>query len=215
MTYQVQVTIPYFNGLPRDCATNVLHFLHDAGPPDGAAQTALITALRNFYFHVYGGSNSIAAYADPVGCRMKLYDLSHAIPRTPILDATASFAAVIDSSTLLPPELAVVLSISGAGVPGVSMQSQRGRVYLGCQPDSASNPGSITSFPTVSSVARSNIIDAAQTLFDELATINWQWVIHSRVHGTDYPVVKGYVDDAFDIQRRRGQDPVIRTGGPF
>jgi len=214
MTHEVQVAIPYFNALPRDCATNVLHFNRIGAPPTELELLGLVNTISAFYEEVYSIGETFAAYGDPAHVHFKIYDLADPTPRAPKLDYVGVITVEQQLNTVLPPEVAVVESIHGAGISGTPIASQRGRLYIGVLGDLVCSTGGATNFPTVDEGFRTVVNGAANTLVGAAVTAGFTWVILSRKLSTTYPVVGGHCDDAFDIQRRRGQDPVIRNTWP-
>ena len=215
MTHEVQVSIPYFNGLPRDCATNVLHFNRIGPEPTELELLGLVNVISTFYEAVYvTGFSYFACYGDPSSVRFRIFDLADALPRAPKLDYVGGISVGQEGASILPPEVAVVASIRGAGVSGASLASQRGRLYLGILGSDVVTPGDATSFPTVAEGFRTTVNGAANSLVGDAITAGFTWVVLSRALSTTYVVVAGHCDDAFDIQRRRGQDPTIRNTWP-
>jgi len=53
---------------------------------------------------------------------------------------------------------------------------------------------------------------AAEALADDAVTLGVTWSILSRSDGDTKPVVGGYIDNAWDTQRRRGVEPTSRLG---
>lgn len=216
MTHEVQVSIPYFNALPRDCATNVLHFNRFGGAPIESNFVDLVDVLTVFYSTIYNqtGFGGAAPYANPDGTRYKIYDLDDVTPRAPVYETVEPFGYDATSECTMPPETAVCCSFSGVGLSGTPLASQRGRMYLGILGDGVVSLGTSGQFPTVGEAFRNFVNSAAQALVGNASTAGWIWVVLSRKLSTTYPVVKGYCDDAFDTQRRRGQDTTIRSTWP-
>ena len=57
---------------------------------------------------------------------------------------------------------------------------------------------------------RNSIVGASVDLLATTSGDNFWWTIWSRANQTEYRVEGGYVDYAYDTQRRRGQAPVAR-----
>lgn len=139
----------------------------------------------------------------------KLYDRSDPQPRYPASEGTFNFPTA-PAGAPAPPELAIVISFQALKTSGIPQARRRGRIYFG--------PNDITTIdgngrPT--SAATTFLAGAADDILTASnAAATWTWTVHSTVSGTDAPVNNGWVDDEFDIQRRRGRVPTSRTVFP-
>lgn len=89
--------------------------------------------------------------------------------------------------------------------------NRRGRFYWGPLNNTVSTIDASTGRVHVASnVAHGLLLAMDRHLHDEAAQASWNWAVFSRTLWQDFPVVGGAVDDAFDTQRRRGQDPIVR-----
>lgn len=214
MTYQVQVTIPYFNNIPRDCVTNVHHFnAVGVGVPTELQYEALDNILATFYNDVYTNPQTFASYAVNV-MNTKVYNLADPSPRVAVHEASTVLSVSVSTNTTIPPEVAVVASIHAAPATGFSAARLRGRIYLGAIGDGAVAAGASSAFPTVAEGFRTDVNGAANALVGAAVAAGWNWVVYSRAGALAHNVVGGHCDDAFDTQRRRGQDPTIRNTWP-
>lgn len=131
----------------------------------------------------------------------------------------------------LPSEVAICLSYKNVSAGGVPVARRRGRIYVGpiykgIPVEAAHNR------PSVQAGTRTFLLTAAQELAARLGADGYTWSIYSRPFagrgvivrpgrpdlpaiaarpGATYPIEKFWVDDAFDIQRRRGEHAVSRT----
>lgn len=90
------------------------------------------------------------------------------------------------------------------------MRRGRGRVYLGPFGTLANDSSS----GRPSSTMRTAIRNAAQVLLDASSTSpGIDWVVMTQAAGpaTSTPVHDGWIDDAWDTQRRRGIAPSLRS----
>jgi hypothetical protein len=157
--------------------------------------------------------------------RIQMYSLTEGETRTPVLDETFTFTP--GTSLSLPAEVAVCLSYTGQITSGVNRRRNRGRIYIG--------PLNVDAGGHVGDVSRPNetfmgvLAGAAGGLKTGAPT---QWSIFSRAQagppeggadaytasqltGAFREVDRGYVDNAWDTQRRRGAQPTDRvTWGP-
>ena len=92
-------------------------------------------------------------------------------------------------------------------------------MFLGPWGDNVVTAGSSSAYPTVNSTVRTNIISAAQSMYDLSQPItpigDEGWVIYSAVESGFSAISQVYVDDEFDTQRRRGFKTTTRTIAPI
>lgn len=228
---RAQVTLHLDGGLPETDTVNTFVFDVDelqAGTPEAAA-ILVQPHLQAFYSAIDG------FYPDQLNpvADVRYYDLRDAKPRAPVLVDTIDLvlAGALDS---LPTEVALCLSYEGERESGVDMTHRRGRIYIG--PLSAAFMEVTTSGPRVAAANCQALADAGHDLIGPAAGI--QWAIYSPTlhegrpataggptrppkpaiepHSLDDSVndiVKVWVDDAFDTQRRRGRKAVVRKVG--
>lgn len=206
-TVRAQVVMQGFTNKVEDRYVHTWHFVN---PDSFAVHVAAIhTALSNFYNGTASGgttgpSANIAAYVNRAAS-INYYDMSTAEPRIPTTIALTLNAAV---NTLgLPQELAVCLSFRGT-LP--IHPRRRGRIFFGPLANHSDNiaSGAATVFPFVGSILRQRLVEHAK----DLRNTGVGWSIRSTVPNENYVLVdQGYVDDAFDIQRRRGHETTVRT----
>ena len=200
-----QVSIP--TDLPNvgaDFVTNTWGFFVNTA--DVAGVTNAQAALDTFYTSVaafFGSDN-----AQPNAVTIKWYDLSDPTPRVPFAQSLGTVGFGNGTSPSLPPECAICLSFQGAPVSGVSQARRRGRIFFGPLATNA-----IGSNGRVSSSALSSFATAATTLLSDSGASGWQWCVVSRASGSPVAVfvTDGWIDDAIDIQHRRGHTPSSRT----
>ena len=86
--------------------------------------------------------------------------------------------------------------------------SKRGRVYLG-----PINNGPVDQNNTtfVSSTCANDIAISASALLAELASLSLPWQVWSAKNGVGSDVIGGFVENRFDVQRRRAGDPTNRV----
>jgi hypothetical protein len=229
------VIFHHMSGLNEDNIVNDFTFYSPTNLTSGIADT-INTRLNNFY--TAGGSSSImyqlSACIDRGTNRaeVRIYDVTdhedgtaHGSP-----DFTRFFTPAGGGSFgANPAELAVCLSFRGAyddapefgselgpGGGRVRLRARRrGRIYLGPWNNQSVAEDAVTHRTYVKPTIRTSITAAAKTLMD---LTDPQWVVWSRkgaqgagLAGAFYPIVQAWVDDAWDIQRRRGEDPQART----
>lgn len=226
---RVQLELPATSGIGRD--TVIWDSAWDTGsntisvsvPDIRGAFEAFLTNIISGPAHSLGNylGKSISRTVYPT---MRTYDI------TGHLDGSAAgspvdvrpLLALVPTETGghddLPTEVAACLSYHRAygsdpefGPGGVRPKNRdRGRIFIG--PLSGLAMETLTaSNPTLSSTFRATLAGATAPL---LGTSDATWVQWSRADASVAPVVGGWIDDAPDIQRRRGQDPLSRTLWP-
>lgn len=210
-----QVIMPYDSGLPEDVAVNTFHFTGVDSVADMA--TAIFGRLVAFWSDSHAPlTNPITDYMSKVinvtGARIKMYDMGDAEPRVPVFNESMGLTDN-PTGTGLPEEVALCLSYSAALESGTNPARRRGRIYLGPWATSAITATTVTgnySRPLGDLIA--GIAQGAQELA-AANTLGAQWVVWSRVDQEANEIVQGYVDNAWDTQRRRGARSSGRT--PF
>lgn len=209
-------SLPYFTNIPEDVVVNSWHLIFEDGigtPPNITDYGNALDNFKTFYDSVY----TTLARAAWVGSTMtiKAYDLQLPEPRVPIFSGNRTIAGVAAAAGAAPPEAAICMSYRGNYIGGVPQARQRGRIFLGgfAQPTAV---GSAASFPEVSAGVRTNICTAASTLRTNMLADNWTWIVYSPTNGAaggqeSFNTQHGWVDNAIDTQRRRGNAASART----
>lgn len=231
--YRAVVTLQKNSHLPEDNVQNTFHF---RDPSDDVDFSALLAAIQNFYNGNTAGANT--AIADLLSTtisrantesKTEIYELpASAGPiGSPIATSFWTLEAAPTSVTPLPEEVAVVLSFHAnlaglaevipGGPPGPEGDAHqkarnRGRIYLGPISSAVSTAAANDTVPPrPGGGARTIICAAASRLITESAAADAEWATFSRVGWLSHTVVGGWVDDAFDTQRRRGVETTTRT----
>lgn len=202
---RADVVMPYITGTPEDVVMNTYHFNVPIVGED--AFIAIFSALQNVYNTVPTGATAsigsqLSAYIDRTAdsCQILAYDAQNEGP--PLagglwdLDSTAQLSS-------LPFEVALCGSYSAYQL-GVDRRRSRGRIYFGpFNSNALTDPDDQPSVPTTSLM--NSVSGALADLRDSgtLATAEVEWVVYSRMNDAAYPVTAGWVDNAWDTQRRR------------
>ena len=199
---RAMVILPMDSAIPRDVAINNWH----ATMGDiGTGCTAMALALGAFY---QGIRTLLSAHIDHANIRAKFYNWDEPEPRAPVSESLLGVTGPLGSGTV-PHELAVCLSFQGDRQAGRVQSRRRGRVYIGPL------QSAIATFDGLVDVTlRDTLNTAAGTFLTASAESSaWTWVVHSTRNAAspDTPVTNGWVDNAFDIQRRRGTDATSRA----
>lgn len=196
--YRTQVELAMTSGIPEDKATNVWWFLAD----DLSNLDLALTQLTTFYGAIDG---ELSGRVATTGHRVRCYDMDDPEPRAPVKDQ--GLGTLTPSSTSLPTEVAMCISYQAARSSGVSQARRRGRLYIGPLKKTAVEDTGLpqAAMITVLQGAIQNLLDAAQ------AATTWDWVVYSPTDGLAVSVHDGWIDNAFDIQRRRGLTATSRV----
>lgn len=179
--------------------TNTFHF--NMADYDNANRVEISTWLADFYNTPPAGqteevafflSASLSRVAD---AEMRFYNLDDPEPREPsIIYFNLDAAGTADR---LPDEVALCSSVYSVR----NLPRQRGRIYLG--PFNSQAIDLATGRPK--SVLRDVIAGATNRLANESDIAN-QWVVYSEagIAPQSFTVTNGWIDNAWDTQRRRG-----------
>jgi hypothetical protein len=205
------VTIGHSTGLAVNAATNSFHFtVSDAVAP--AELDSIVTALTNFYT---GNTSSLGPTSALLSVNMngpsvmRLYRMTDAPPRLPV--RTVTLPTLVLGTGSFPHEVAMVLSFRSSTPSGTPLSRRRGRIYMGPLSDSAGLLDRSGGDVRPSSAART-ILGAAGTALSAYPSTDW--ATFSTVDGVMSNVLSGFVDNAYDTQRRRGTKATARTSWP-
>lgn len=206
----VQVILPSLSGLPEDVFVNTFHFLDNGSTFDAADAAIAFGRLEDFYNDVHAPgtlpiADMLSDNIDRANCLMKAYDMDQASPRPPI--ATTSWVlAAGGTGSEFPNEVCICLSYNSTLGPGDDPRTHRGRIYIG----PLSNTGSANVAGEV--VPQATVLNRVAGAGDFLATpAQLQWAVYSRKEDALRAITHGHVDNAYDIQRRRGKAASART----
>jgi len=195
----VQWTWRGVSGRPDDVFTNSWHFKASGFPVTDYDNVK--DMLLDFYTGTYDAqtnplrdfftSESMSGYWE-----LNMYDLTQNLPRVPVY--TWSGLEELDSGEGLPSQDSVVLSFQAQRYAGLPQNRRRNRVYIG--------PFNLTA--TEEGLVLGNLVEnmlfAAKGLINAShASTNWGWAVYSPFLDEWYPPTDGWVDNGWDIQRRR------------
>lgn len=211
---RVQVTLESASGLPEDGSMNVWHFSSTDPVPDA---DDILDVLNTFYSDIAAiySENTITGDGE-----MKFFDLLDVPPRIPVATSTFTITGMGDADAL-PTECAITLSMQGEPESGVNQRRRRGRLFLGPLDQGVSTTAAglvrVTTATTITIGEAANVVRNAGTL------LSFKWIVFSPttagappwdagdLSGAQAIVDNGWVDNAFDTQRRRGTRPDVRT----
>lgn len=200
--FRAQVILRTVDGILSNFVTNSWAFSTE---PDGPANTtAMTTALKDFY-------DDVVTYLSPAiaqnGHSIKYTNLPGTPPNYPFDEDTFNLATAPAGSPL-PREVSVVMSFQGLRTAGFPQNRRRGRIYLGPLDITANvsgrpDPALITMLATAGATFKSNV--------EAIGAGDHSWTVWSSVDGDSVQIDNGWVDNAFDTQRRRGDEATSRT----
>jgi hypothetical protein len=210
------VTFQTRDGVPRNYVKNDFIFANPVGDPAA-------NLIQFFNNTATGATHPLAYYLSPFLSRaanattVQLYNITNPLAGTGVSGPayqTTLFTLAASGGSSLPQEIALVISLHAADSsipehgPGTRPKARyRGRVYIGplstaaLDMDLTSNRCRPLS-GTVSDFTKPPI---------QLLTQDPTWSVWSRKDRTLRPIVGGWVDDDYDVQRRRSTDPTSRT----
>jgi hypothetical protein len=201
----LQVVTPALSGETKDACTNVWH-AETSGAPSSAVAAEFATEVVKVYKDMQSHLSPLMAWSLMF---YKAYDLAQPKPRTPIGTGTMGWSGT-SGVAALPTECAVCLSFYANPTSGVSQRRRRGRIYIGpLSVQSLNEPDGRLEVLTHQTLrtAGANLRIASD------ASSTWSWAVVSMATGTPvaYVVNSGWVDNAYDTQRRRGLRSTTRS----
>lgn len=188
-TYAFQVSMPVTDMLPRNRISNTLHFEHSLGALLDTDLSAMAGSLVSLYQTRYGDATK------EVLC--KVYDVD-AVPNYP--RATVITDAGVPWITASPREIALVLSFAGSNRGN---RSERGRIYLA--PGMGVSPAAGQLRPSLALQTWAiEWYSKSNESFPDLGGIDWKFGIWSRRNKKFTQAQQAWVNDDWDVQRRRG-----------
>lgn len=218
------VTLNHKSNLPRDAVVNTFTFLTPGGDVAFADQQAIRVALDRFYTGISEENvNSLSKYmgyqlSRTVAPVLRIYDVTAKLNGDPAgspiyVTPMAQLQTELDSNPL-PTEMCLAMSFrSDYGpdvefLPGQRPRSRdRGRIFLGPFQQGEVVVGS-GSRPVPSTTLVNVINNCGHALMTD-PTVDW--VVWSRAKASVASVIEVSVDDAWDVQRSRGERPAART----
>lgn len=216
--YRVQVSIPLESAVAEDAIVNTFYFDDDDDPVAGPEDTQgwILDKLTAFYQAV-----DSVMFPDTVGgnATVRMYDMRDPEPRVAKAEEQIMLNPSINAP--LPNEVALCMSFQAERVSGQLQRRRRGRVFLGPVAESAVAVIGSHSRPLAS--VRNTIATAAEAMATPFLHpgspgLHLNWSIYSRrtdelgasLDDSFHDVKDGWIDDAWDIQRRRGAAPTAR-----
>lgn len=235
----VQVRIPQASSLPADDIINTFHFSTAADEFGVGERGEVVDALAQFYDEAppAGGQPLTYYFQNQLQLALaefKFYDVTAPGSTPPYYTEVRAITNVKGSTVDLPSEVTVALSYHGdLSLPGPQSR-RRGRLYL--PPLNGAAVSDELTGVRVAAGLRTSLASTAERLIGAIRAIGGvitdnDWTVYSRGKGTrtdhdgnvvrpdgtlDWEpfttdVIGGWVDNAFDTQRRRGLPSTLRT----
>ena len=185
---------------PEDAITNTYHFVNTDTVTD---YDNVRDMLVNFYTEVApdapGSIISFMSNQTVTGdWTLKAYALEDPKPRQPVITWQGSADPL--ASTPLPSEVALVQSFQAEIESGEIPARRRNRVYLGPFGISANS----SEGRPIDNLVATMLFAGKQLILESQASLRWTWVAYSPTADQANPITNGWVDNAWDTQRRRG-----------
>lgn len=207
-TIQIRATFEAATNISRDNVSNTFCFMNPAPGIDNFDNP--LDMIQDLYCVAAPGST--AALGSHINNSMKrtarlaVYDLDDPSPRAPKDERFITLPNTIGGYQECPAEVALCVSFQGTRESGVNQDRRRGRIFLG---PLAVPTGSMRQPPAQ---LLANVNAQFQKFKDESdASYAWQWRVWSPTNGNSVLVDNGWVDNAWDTQRRRGPRATART----
>lgn len=187
--YKFQVSMPLTDLLPRNRISNTIHLQHTIGSLLDADLSDMCDDIVALYQAHYGNTTN------EISC--KAYD-TDAVPNYPRAETVVNAGIKWDQGS--PREICLVLSYAGQHRGN---KRERGRIYL--QPQLVGTLGSPAMRPSQAHLdwALAWYTTSNQS-FPDLGGVDWQFGIWSTVGKYFTTSQQAWVNDDWDVQRRRG-----------
>lgn len=210
-TCRVMAIFQGASNLPEDRFINTFHF-HEPSPDVYDVYAAeCADAVGDFYMASHSSAHVgqfLSAYVNR-DWQMQTYDLT--VPegeREPTIFTRTLAASSGDS---LPEETAVCLTLHGE--PPITPR-RRGRLYIGPLRSSSqilTQPTGVDPCRVTLSSAQAIGLVLGQAAADLMENVDVTWCVRSITPTENFvPITGGWVDNAFDVIRKRGPDPTGR-----
>lgn len=210
-SYHVQVAVPAKSGIASDAVVNTWCVSASYTSPQAGLED-FADNLKDFYEVNLSSRSTMYKW---VNTRIKIYKTADPKPRVPVFDELLGLSDAQSNNTL-PTELACCLSFQADKLSGAKQARRRGRVYLG--PFGVNVVDQSEGRPTTAWIDATKTAALALLTASETNGHGWKWCVLSPTSGLDpdggitcWPVTNGWLDNAIDVQRRRGLTPTART----
>lgn len=207
---KVLAQIAHSSGLPEDVTVNTWAF-GNVNIATATDMDDIAVELLTFYNVLAPAETVLVSHYSPEltdQLTLKFYDLASPEPRAPIRTQGEVLTNMNTTGGALPAEVALCMSFQAVQVSGLPQARRRGRLYLGPfknELDVVDTAGG------VGLQLQQTIVATGQRLLDASNSATWYWAVHSPTNDDVNVVNNGWVDNAFDTQRRRGTAATARA----
>jgi hypothetical protein len=226
-TYRIVTTLHRKSGIERDAVQNTWLYVAPSTNPSTTDFNNWIAQYQGFLHDIHTFlAASLNASTPQWTVEFFRLPIERPLPGTgvgpPVFVGTGSFVTP-PGSIGYPSEVSVCLTLDGVESidaeqgPGGTRPAarKRNRKYIGPLAGNVGVAESGTSETVVDPGVARAIVDAWKTAMqDGMITKGWAPNIWSFTNWAAYTILKVWVDNAFDTQRRRGQDPTLKTEEP-
>lgn len=204
--YLVQVELASTSNIAADSILNTFA----VKALDGAAAFADITAAVDTFYAQLQDYLGQVLNSSANAHHVRVYHLTEPEPRPPVYVGRFTQGG---TGTSLPSEVAVCTSLAAAMPAGARPARRRGRMFIGPLNTTASQV--VGGYARPSATFQGVLALATQNLSIALEGDLWGLSVWSRADNTLFRVVRGWVDNEWDTQRRRGPEPTARVVWPI
>lgn len=222
---QIIAKLPFLPADDKNVAQNTF-FFHTTNGDLASLATYWAPKIIEFYNDGIDTEAPIASYLSPTIVRdecsleFRSVNFETGVIGTLLNEQIFTLEDIVGDAPSLPNEVAFVLTIGTKETSATTLQKarRRGRLYLGPLCADA-----MTAQNNVAAVPNASFMEAVVGAGERLAEWSWgvgaqsgieadgQWVVWSRTGETYGSVNGGWVDNAWDSQRRRGTEPTAKT----
>jgi hypothetical protein len=208
---RLQYILPGKSNLPEDRYITTWAFRKISGDAPTNSDLDLCSLLVSNFFALVASpaiatiNSFLAAAVNRPLVETRAYTLQQPVPRQPRI--VSRTLGPNNSSESLPSEVALCASFFA----GRNLPRQRGRVYIGPLTKAAADvPNSATGIVRPTPGLTNAIMESSKKLQSEAINGGLNWCVLSQADGALKSITGGWVDNAFDTQRRRGEDASSR-----
>jgi hypothetical protein len=210
----MDVEFPYTSGLPRDVAINSWFAATTADDAEELWDSIKLNVYNFYYYTNDDQTNPIGSYMSKVIDRprvnIKVYDLSKPDGTPPFDTETATLPPPLSGGFDLPLQVALCASFRSslnelAGSTQLPLARRSGRAYIGPLNSHAINDDPTAAYPLPDALFISDLVAASKQLVNN-NTRDFGIAIYSRASNQYTIMESGWVDNEWDIQRRRRVD---------
>lgn len=223
-TFKVVTTLERKSGIERDRVQNTWHYLAPSQTPTSTNYGEWMGQWQLFMDDLHTSMSGCLGIG-PEALRVEFFQLTAEKPPPgsglgPPRSAGNMAWLTAPSAAGLPAEVSICLSLDGTtvldsegGPTGPRPAARkRNRKYIGPLGQGVVQAAASTLEAVVVPAIRSLILSAWDARMNVgMATKGWNPVVFSPTLWATNPIKTTWVNDAFDTQRRRGEDPTIKT----